>query len=376
MKFIISSSLLFKNLQKVSGIISSNNTLPILDNFLFELSDQKITVTTSDNHTRMSVTIEPEMMEGESSLTIPSKTLLDMLKTFADIPLTFIIDELTLAIEVVAGNGTYKLPGFPADLFPKMPEKENVNTLTFPSAVLANGINQTLFATGVDEIRPVISGVFCELNNDSISFVATDAHKLVRYRNYSVHSETPDSFVFPKKPLNQLKNVVSYDDDIPVTLEYNESTIFITVENVSLSTKMIEGKYPKYSAVIPADCPNKLTVDRFSFVNALKRVSIFANQSTNQVRIKITGQELNLFSQDIEFSNEASERLSCNYNGEDMEIGFSSKYLLETLNNISTENILIELSDPSRAGIIFPVYDEDEKDREDNLLMLVMPIIL
>jgi len=374
MKFIVSSSLLLKNLQKISGVLSTNNTLPILDDFLFQLDEEYLSITASDLHTTMTVSIVPDKADEIGVVAIPAKILLDTLKTLADVPVSFVIDKETLNIEISAGDGNYRLPGHLSDEYPQLPEKEDVTELNVSASIISNAISKTLFAAGNDELRPVMSGVLCEIWEDNLTFVATDAHKLVRYRRNDSGSSNTASFILPKKPLNQLKSVLHYDEEMPVKLEYNQTNAYFAFDNIKLVCRLVEGKYPNYDAVIPQENPNVLTVDRIPFLNALKRVSIFANQSTYQVRLKMSGQELLLSAEDIDFSNEAKERLSCHFDGEDMEIGFNSKFLQEMVNNLDADNIKIEMSAPNRAGIISPILDSD--DNAEDILMLVMPVML
>ena len=372
MKFIISSTLLLKNLQAILGVINTNNTLPILDDFLFELKDESLTITASDLETTMRVTIKPDMSEETGTIAIPAKILVDTLKTFPEIPIAFSINPVNLMIEISAGEGKYKLSGHKSDEYPRTPLLEDTTALTFDARLMAQAINKTLFATGNDELRLVLSGVFCELSPDDVTFVATDAHKLVRYKRTDLKSAESASFILPKKPLNLLKNIL-YNQEVPVTIEYNKTNAFFSFTNVHLICRLIDGKYPNYDAVIPKENPNKLTIDRHALLTTIRRVSIFANQSTHQIRFKVSGQELILSAEDIDFSNEARERLTCSYDGEDLEIGFNSKFLLEMLNNIETDEVRLEMSAPNRAGILTPVNSEN---KEEDILMLVMPVML
>lgn len=372
MKFIVSSSALLKNLQSMAGVLSSSNTLPILDDFLFELKDNHLDITASDLETTMTVSMEPSKAEEPGTVAIPAKILLETLKTFADIPVTVQINEQTLLVEISAGEGKYKMSGHKSHEFPQTPEMEDTVKMGIKSEVLASAFNKTIFATGNDELRPVMSGVFCEMTPDDVTFVATDAHKLVRYRRTDVAAENSTSFIIPKKPLSQLKNILP-TDETEVSLEFNTTNARFSFKNVTLVCRLIEGKYPNYEAVIPPTNPNKLVVDRLSLLNSIKRVAIFANQSTHQIRFKISGKELVLSSEDIDFSNEAKERLSCNYEGEDMEIGFNSKFMQDMLINLESNDIRLEMSAPNRAGIIYPV---DKENEAENILMLVMPVML
>ena len=372
MKFIVSSTLLLKNLQAIIGVINASNTLPILDDFLFELKDNALTITSSDLETTMSVTIDIENAGEPGSIAIPAKILFDTLKTFADIPVSFSINEESLMVELSAGEGKYKLSGHRSDEYPRTPSLEDTTFIDLSSSVLANAINKTIFATGNDELRLVLSGVFCELSPDDVTFVATDAHKLVRYKRLDTKSDNSVSFILPKKPLNLLKNILG-SQDIPVKVEYNRTNAFFSFQKINLICRLIDGKYPNYDAVIPTDNPNKLTIDRLLLLNTIRRVSIFANQSTHQIRFKLSGQELILSAEDLDFSNEAKERLACSYDGDDLEIGFNSKFLMEMLNNTDTDEVRLEMSAPNRAGILLPVNNEN---KDEDILMLVMPVML
>ncbi len=372
MKFIVSSSLLLKQLQAISGVLSSNNTLPILDNFLFELADSEISISASDLETTMTARVQVDMSEGEGSVAIPARILLDTLKTFSDIPVTVDIDPEKFGVTLVAGEGKYKLAGQNGEEYPKVPPIEGAVNLTIDAEVLYHAITKTIFAASNDDLRPVMAGVFCELSPDHSTFVATDAHKLVRYRRNDIKSEESTGLKKKKKPLNQLKHILS-QDDLPVAIDYSETNARFVYKNVTLTCRLIDGRYPNYSAVIPASNPNKLTIDRLPFLNAIKRVSIFSNQTTYQVRFKIAGSELTLSAEDLDYSNEAQERLSCHYDGADMEIGFNSKFLVEMLNNLETDQVLLSMSEPNRAGLITPV-DNDTEGEE--ILMLVMPVML
>jgi len=372
MKFIVSSSLLLKNLQSIIGVINTSNTLPILDDFLFDLKDDSLTITSSDLETTMSVTLKPDKSLQNGSIAIPAKILVDTLKTFADIPVSFTINEDNQGIEISAGDGKYKLAGHKSDEYPRVPSLESTTSIELTSSLLSQAINKTLFATGNDELRLVLSGVFCELSPEDITFVATDAHKLVKYKRTDAKSNESASFILPKKPLTLLKNIIA-GQDMPVSIEYNRTNAFFSFQNVHLVCRLIDGKYPNYDAVIPTENPNKLTIDRNALLTTIRRVAIFANQSTHQVRFKLSGKELVLSSEDLDFSKESKDRLTCDYEGDDLEIGFNSKFLIEMLNNIDTEEVRLEMSAPNRAGILLPVNQEN---KNEDILMLVMPVML
>ena len=371
MKFIVSSSQLLKQLQAVSGVLNSSNTLPILDNFLFEVKSNELIVSASDLETTMTTKINNTEASEEGNIAIPAKLLMDTLKTFSDQPLTFLIDKNTFSIEIGSDNGKYKLAGQNGDEFPKTPTMENPASTTLSSVILSEAINKTLFATGNDELRPIMSGVFSELSAEGCTFVATDAHKLVKYVRTDATAESTASFILPKKPLTLLKNTLGRDDE--VVIQYNETNAHFSFANVKLVCRLIDGKYPNYEAVIPKENPNVLTVDRIAFYNTLRRVAIFANKTTHQIRLKVAGTVLSISSEDLDFSNEAHERLNCQYTGEDMEIGFNSKFLMEMVNNLSSEQINLEMSAPNRAGILIP---QDGQEEGEQTLMLVMPVML
>jgi DNA polymerase-3 subunit beta len=321
----------------------------------------------------MTMLIQPDMVEGSGKVAVPARLLLDTMKTFPDIPVTIDINDSTLMIDIFAGEGKFRMSGHRSDEFPQLPVVSDATTLEIPAQLLVNAFEKTVFATGTDELRPVMSGVLFELREDYLTFVATDAHKLVRYRRMDVTNNQPASFILPKKPLNQLKNLLASKNEENVNIEFNQSNAAFTFSNVKVICRLIEGRYPNYEAVIPTNNPNKLTIDRTSLLSAIKRVAIFANQSTHQVRFKITGQELVLSSEDLDYSNEAKERLSCSYEGDDMEIGFNSRFFIEMLNNLDHLEIKLELSAPNRAGILLPVANDNENE---DILMLIMPVML
>ncbi|MGB0914995.1 MAG: DNA polymerase III subunit beta [Crocinitomicaceae bacterium] len=369
MNFVISSASLLKHLQGISGVLSTSNTLPILDNFLFEIVDGRLTVSASDLETTMRTSMEVEAKE-EGKIAIPAKLLLDVLKNLPDQPCTFLVNPDNFAVEIAYDNGKSKMVGYNGDDFPRTPELDKSNSIVISGEIVANAINKTLFATGVDDLRPVMSGVFCEFSPESITFVATDAHKLVRYTRTDSQASGSSAFILPKKPLNLLKSNLKGDEE--VRLEYNDSNAVFTFNDVVLICRLIDGKYPNYEAVIPKENPNVLTIDRVQFLSSIKRVSIFANKTTHQIKLKLAGSELSLSAEDIDFSNEANERLTCNYAGDDMEIGFNSRFLMEMLNNLNTTEVRLEMSEPSRAGLLMPSEDNENED----ILMLVMPVML
>jgi DNA polymerase-3 subunit beta len=372
MKFIVSSGMLLKNLQAISGVLNTSTPLPILEDFLFDIVEGELTISASDLETTMTTKMNVEAKEN-GKIAIPARILLDTLKTFPEQPLTFTIKSETFAIELSSDYGKYNLSGQDGEEFPRIPVIEDVQTLEMPTNVLSEAINKTVFATGNDELRPVMTGVFFQLNKDNITFVATDAHKLVRYRRNDLKSKTETSFILPKKPLNLLKNTLPAEDT-KVSINYNNSNAFFSFNNISLICRLIDGRYPNYEAVIPKENPNALTVDRIAFLNSIKRVSIFSNKSTHQVRLKITGSELQVSAEDLDFANAANEKMNCSYVGEDMEIGFNARFMVDMLSNLSTNEVLVEMSTPNRAGLLLEA--PSERNSDEDILMLVMPVML
>lgn len=373
MKFIISSTALLRSLQKISGVLSTSSTLPILEDYLFELTEDKLRITASDLETTMTVELQPDKAENPGIVAIPAKMLLDIMKTFPELPVTISVNMESLSVELFAGEGKYKLVGHRSDEFPQVPTLEKTKKLKLSSSLLVNAFNKTLFATGNDELRPVMSGVLCELSNDELTFVATDAHKLVRYRRGDAKPGVSGSFILPKKPLNHLKNIMPDDPELDVSLEYSDSNAVLTFADITLICRLIEGKYPNYEAVIPTQNPFKLTADRKNLLNALRRVAIFGSKSTHQIRFKISGKELVLTAEDIDYASEAKERLTCSYEGDDIEIGFNSRFLQDMLSTLEADNVIIEMSAPNRAGILLP---EKGADDPEEILMLIMPVML
>ncbi len=378
MKFIVNSQQLLKQLQSLSGVLSSNNTMPIINCFHFHLEEGSLTMKTTDLSTTLVARMEVETgrMEKAEEVAIPSKMLLEILKSFDDVPLTFNVDQSSYAIDIASGEGEYRLAGMDAETYPAMPTAEGTNSVVMSCNALVNAINKTYFATSNDEMHQQMSGIFCEMTPDGITFVATDAHKLVRYRRKDVTSDVSTNFILPKKPITIVKNILAArKEDGDVNVEYNNTNLFITFDNFYIVCRLVDGRYPNYEAAIPKDNPNKLLLDRLSFLNTLRRVSIFASEATRQVRLSISADHLDISAEDLEFSNKAHESIPCQYEGNPMDIGFNAKFLTEMIGNLESEQVLLELSHPSRAGIIFPYGDESE-NKQDDILMLVMPVML
>ncbi|CAN5298088.1 DNA polymerase III subunit beta [soil metagenome] len=369
MKFIVSSSQLLKHLQQISGVINSNTVLPILEDFLFEIEKNKLTVVATDLETVMKIRLDIEAKDS-GKVCIPSRILLDSLKNIPEQPLTFNIDK-NYGVEITSDNGKYKVMGENPDNFPKEPDADAATSFTMPSSALVTAINKTLFAVSNDDLRPAMTGVFFELDKSGITCVATDAHRLVRYKRTDVVCPKTETFIVPKKPLNLLKGALPDNDD-DLEISYNSNHLFVKHGQIELVCRLIDARFPDYKVVIPTDNPYKLTVDKDDFQNALRRVSVFSNKSTNQVALTINGSELALAAQDVDFSFEGNERMKCNYDGEDLQIAFNAKFLIEMLNAAETTEVNVELSTPTKAGIIKPTSSEDNEE----LLMLVMPLML
>lgn len=370
MKFIVSSTYLLKQLQVLGGVINNSNTLPILDNFLLDLKGTQLRVSASDLETTMSTVLEVDS-DTEGTIAVPAKLLLETLKTFPEQPLTFIVEDNN-TIEISSNHGKYALAYADGAEFPKAIELTDPSTTTIMGDVLASAINKTIFAAGNDDLRPVMSGVFFQFSTENLTFVATDAHKLVKYQREDVTASQVAEFIMPKKPLNLLKGILTGSEE-EVTIEYNDSNAKFSFNKTELICRLIDGKYPNYEAVIPKENPNVLTISRDQFLNSVKRVSIFSNKTTHQVRLKIAGAELNISAEDLDYSNKAEERLTCAYKGDDLQIGFNSRFLMEMLGNLSSNDVSLEMSLPNRAGILTPLDDMDEGE---NVTMLVMPVML
>ena len=369
MKFIVSSSQLLKHLQQISGVINANTVLPILEDFLFEIEKNKLTVVATDLETVMKVHLDIEAKDS-GKVCIPSKILIDSLKNISEQPLTFNIDK-NFGIEITSDNGKYKVMGENPDNFPKEPVADSATAFTLPSSALVTAINKTLFAVSNDDLRPAMTGVFFELDKKGMTVVATDAHRLVRYTRTDVSCPKSDTFIVPKKPLNLLKNAIPDNDDV-LEVSYNSNHLFVKHGGTELVCRLIDARFPDYKVVIPLDNPYKLTVSTSDFQNALRRINVFSNKSTNQVALTISGSELQLAAQDVDFSFEGNERMSCSYDGEDLQIAFNAKFLIEMLSATETKEVNVELSTPTKAGIIKPTSTEENEE----LLMLVMPLML
>jgi DNA polymerase-3 subunit beta len=374
MKFVVSSTELLSHLQAISRVISSKNTLPILDNFLFNLSGNDLEITASDLESTLITRMKLENASGDGIIALPARILLDTLKEFSVQPLAFDINPDTLAVAITSENGKFNVVGQNGIDFPALPSirKEKKFSFVINADVMLAGINKTLFATADDELRPVMGGIFVEASTDKITFVASDAHKLVRYQRTDSHADDNASFILPKKPASLLRNILPKEEG-PVTVEFDDKNAFFNLNDYKVVCRLVEGNYPNYNSVIPKNNPRKVTIDRVEFYNTLKRVSVFSNQASNLVKLQLKGNQAMVSAQDIDFSISAYEKIKCQYEGDDMEIGFKSVFLLEILSNISTQDVMIELADPTRAGLFLP---GESKNETEDLLMLLMPMMI
>lgn len=371
MNFIVSSSSLLKQLSKISGVIPSRSVLPIIENFLFEIAEGNLSISTTNLEISMQTSLPIESRGGAMKIAVPSKILLDILKALPDQPITFVIDDESFGIEISSENGKYKLSGENGINFPKIPVQENTQVVQIPVKMLLTALNKTLFAASTDEDKAALNGIYFNLGKDALTFVATDAHRLVRYRRVDVTVAEPASFIVPQKALNLVKAAFDTTSD-DIRIEYNDSNAFFRTSSLLLVCRLIDQRYPDYENVIPTENPNQLLVNREELRGTLTRVNIFANKTSHQVRFKVSGNELTISAEDLDFANEARETLKCHYEGQDMEIGFNASLLRDVINNTPTDEVQIKLSSPNRAGIVLPAVQEPGED----LLMLVMPVML
>lgn len=370
MKFVISSAALLKQISALNGVIVSNPVVPILENFLFEIKDGTLTVTASDLQTSMTAEMSVES-ETNGSIAVPAKMLADTLRNLPEQPVTFTVNPDTYVVELHSENGHYKLAGENAADFPRIPEAKNAETVTLPAEVFSSAIAYTLFAVSTDEMKPNMNGVYVNLRNTDATFVSTDSHRLVRYRRFDVSSPVEIAVIIPRKALSLLKNTLPADST-PLQLSFNKSNAFISFGNIRMVCRLIDERFPDYEYVIPTSNDKILEIDRAEFLGSLKRIAIYANKSTNQVRLKISADVLEVHAEDIDFSNEGEEKLPCMYEGEEMEIGFNAKFLIEGLSNLNSKKVIFKLSEPNRAGLLTP----DAADENEDILMLIMPVML
>jgi len=377
MKFIVSSTDLLSHLQAISRVINSKNSLPILDNFLLSLEGNTLTMTASDIETTLITSMEVETVEGSGKVAVASRLLLDTLREFSSQPLSFNINDSNLALVITSANGSYNFIGQNGDEYPRMPQlQDDARMLTLPVSTLLSGISKTLFCTADDELRPVMNGVFFDIAAQNLTLVATDAHKLVRYKTVYTSSSVQEdeeavNFILPKKPATMLKNILPKESG-EVQIHFDKKNAHFKLANYTMICRQVEGRFPNYNAVIPTSNPYKIIIDRVTLLNAMKRVSVFANQASNLVKLAFNANEIHISAQDIDFSISAEETITCQFEGEPIKIGFKSSFLIEILGNINSSDIVMELSDASRAGLILPF----ENEQGEEILMLLMPMLL
>jgi DNA polymerase-3 subunit beta len=374
MKFVVSSTELLGHLQAISRVISSKNTLPILDNFLFSISGNDLEITASDLESTLITRMRLENITGSGTIALPARILLDTLKEFSEQPLTFDVNPDTMAVVINSENGRFSIVGQNGIDFPVLPviKKEKRFTFNIAADVLLAGISRTLFATADDELRPVMGGILVEASSEKLTFVASDAHKLVRYQRSDAKADDSASFILPKKPASLLKNILPKESGV-VSVEFDDRNAFFNLSDYKVVCRLVEGNYPNYNSVIPKNNPRKVRIDRLEFYNILRRVSVFSNQASNLVKLQFSPNQITVSAQDVDFSISAYERHKCLYEGDDMEIGFKSVFLLEILSNITSQDVLIELADPTRAGLFLPAETSNEAE---DLLMLLMPMMI
>lgn len=370
MNFIVSSSELLDKLQLINGVVGTNSVLPILEDFLFQIDESKLTILATDLETSMSTVVAAEAKEA-GKVAIPAKILVETLRNLPEQPITFLIDDKTFAIEITTANGVFKLAGENGEEYPKIAAPEDVSSISISSDVLQNAISKTIFATSSDELRPAMTGVYVKLDEQGITFVATDAHKLVKYVRSDTTSAEPTSFIVPRKALQLAKGAIPAED-LAVEISYNQSNAFFQFGDTNLICRLIDHPYPDFNAVIPQDNENTMTIGKREFQMSLRRISIFSNKTTHQVVMKIAGSELQVSAQDLDFSNEANERLVCSYDGPDIEIAFNARFLVEMLGVMDGDEVSMKLSTPTRAGILVPGVSVEN----ENLMMLIMPVMV
>ncbi len=377
MKFKISSTTLSQNLQAIGKVISNKSPLPILDYFLFQIEEDRLKITASDVETTLQTTLKVENVDSTSgSVAVPARRILDSLKEFAEQPLTLSIDDVSCEITVVWSSGKLSIPGVPGIGYPEQQtlDTENTTSVSLTTGLLGDGISSTVFAVADDSLRPVMNGINIAMSPVNITFVATDAHRLVRFINPTVTSSESTSFILPTKPSVLLRSILPKDNSATVVIEYDTKNVIFNLPSHKLICRLIEGNYPNYNAVIPKDNANKFTIDRQEFMASIRRVSVCSSQASGLIHLAIGGEGIGITAQDVDYNTSAEDFITCEYSGEEMEIGFKAAFLIDILSNIHTREVMIKLSDPTRPGLFIPVNeDEDEKS---NILMLLMPMMI
>ena len=372
MKFNVSSATLCNRLQTLSRVLASKNSIQILDCILFELQDGKLRLTASDSETTLVSTLDVDEADSNGMFAIKAATIINGLKEISDQPITLDVNPETHEIVIYYQNGRSSFVGQGGEEYPSYPSiSDSAQQLTIDANVLLNGISRAIFATAEDEIRPVMNGVFFDITPDSVTFVASDGHKLVRDRSFTTHCEQPASFILPRKPAKTLKDILAKENG-DALVKFDDRNARVELENYTLNCRLIEGRYPNYNSVIPQDNPFRVSVDRVTLIGALRRVLVFASTSTSLVKLRVDQNDLIVSTQDIDFSTSAEEHVLCDYSGTAMSIGFKGPFLVDILNSMSSQDVVLELADPSRAGVIVPAEQEEQED----LLMLLMPMML
>ncbi|WP_375562205.1 DNA polymerase III subunit beta [Bernardetia sp. OM2101] len=370
MKFIVSSAALLKQLNSLKGLVPSNPVIPILENFLFEISDGLLRVTASDLQNAMTLETAVETDE-KANVAVPARMLLDTLRNLPEQPITFTIDTESHGIEILSDNGRYTLAGEDAGDFPRPAEPKNTTNLMFSSDVISSAIAYALFAVSSDEMKPAMNGIFVNLTDGKTNFVATDSHRLVRYRYEGTEGNSNSSIIIPGKAFEQLKNALPSSPQ-EIQLEFNDTNVFFSFANIKMVSRLIDERFPDYENVIPTSNDKNLNIDRQQLLGSLKRISIYANKTSQQIRFKLENNNLLISAEDVDFSNEAKENLPCDYDGESLEIGFNGKFLMEMLSNLNCDTVHFEFSEPNRAALLYP----HEPAEGEDILMLVMPVML
>ncbi len=373
MKFQVTSTRLFNQLQAVSRVIGSKNSLPILEDILFHLEGNKLSLTASDGETTIRTSLEVDEAEGSGLVAFGAKILIETFKQFPEVPLTFVIDEQNFGMTISSLNGEYSVVGVNGAEYPQVPfeAEENSHAFTMSSALLLDAISKTVACTADDELRPVMNGIYFDMTPEKATLVATDAHRLVRYSNTSIHVDEPASFILPKKPANLLKNVLAKDEN-EVNIRFGARNVLFNFASTEIICRLIDGRYPNYNAVIPQNNTNIMTIDRATLLSACKRVAVFANAGTALIRLALAENSVTVSSQDIDFSTSAEEKLVCSYSGTPMAIGFKAPFLNELLGTIESDEVMLKLADPARAGLLLPAENKEGEE----LLMLLMPMLL
>jgi len=372
MKFVVSSTELLSHLQAINKVINSKNTLPILDNFLFKLEDNSLEITASDLETTMITRMKLDNASEDGAIAIPAKFLTEYLSKFSEQPLTFDISTDRFSIRINSETGESNIMGYDWEDFPQLPElkQDMVSPLRMSADMALQGVAKTIFATGDDDLRPVMNGIFMEMSPENITFVASDSHMLVRYRRNDAKADQDGSFILPKKPAGLLRTVLAKEQG-DVEISFDDKNAMFKLSEYTMVCRLVEGRYPAYNSVIPVNSPNKLIIDRVEFLSALRRVAMFTNQATNLVKMELRGNQITILAQDIDFSIAGHETLKCRYDGDEMNIGFKANFLAEIIANLSSTDICLEMADPSRACLVLPVQSEIEGE---DVLMLIMPM--